>query len=106
MAKVRGMASSKQMRNKIIKPRLAMAFVLGAQTLGALTVGALTLGAVACGPAFADDHGRDRDRNEQRQRYDHRGRDVYEGAPPVVIAPQGYYAQPGATLSFSLPFFR
>ena len=32
--------------------------------------------------------------------------DIYYSAPPVVVAPRGYYVQPGATLSFGLPFYR
>jgi hypothetical protein len=72
--------------------------------------------------ARADEHGRDgwrdrgRDRHQAHERDRWRGHDryddyrhrpdVYYSAPPVVLAPRGYHAQPGASLSFSLPFYR
>ncbi|MEA2771795.1 MAG: hypothetical protein QOD93_4757 [Acetobacteraceae bacterium] len=49
-----------------------------------------------------------REKWQDHDRYDdyrHRP-DVYYSAPPVVVAPRGYYTQPGATLNFNLPFFR
>lgn len=49
-----------------------------------------------------DHYWRDEFRHDE---YRHRP-DVYYGAPPVVVTPGGYYVQPGATLNFSIPFFR
>ncbi len=44
---------------------------------------------------------------EHEHHHDYRLRpDVYYSAPPVVVMPRGYYAQPGATLNLSFPFFR
>ena len=71
-----------------------------------IAVAAATLGGVLVSPANADDHGRDRSRGHERHDNYRQGPDVYESAPPIVVVPQGYYAQPGATLSFGLPFYR
>jgi hypothetical protein len=82
---------------------------------------AATLGGALANSANADEHGRDEWRDharhgddrrredwrheDRRDEYRHRP-DVYYSAPPVFEAPRGYYAQPGASLNFSLPFFR
>jgi hypothetical protein len=83
---------------------------------------AATLSSALPGTARADEHGRDgwrerghdegrghaRDRWRDHDRYDdyrHRP-DVYYSAPPVIVAPRGYYTEPGVTLNFGLPFFR
>lgn len=88
-----------------------------------LALAVATLGSASPSPAWADEHGRDgwqehgrdrwreehgRDRWREHDRDEHyRYRpDVYYSAPPVIIVPRGYYVQPGATLNFSLPFFR
>jgi len=76
--------------------RLAVFFGLAAATL----TGSLAY------PAYADDHdNRGRQRSESRRevhRHDgyYRQPDVYYSAPPVVYQP------PGASLTFSFPFFR
>ncbi len=67
-------------------------------------------------PAHAQYQGRgDYNRHREGHRppprqyqYDWRSRqpDMYYGAPPIIYAPPGYYQQPGATLSFSFPFYR
>jgi hypothetical protein len=108
------------MANWIATARLTLCIVLAAGTLGSALPS----------PARADEHGRDGweehghdgwrehghdrwrehtgDRWREYDRYDdyrHRP-DVYYSAPPVIVAPRGYYVQPGATLNFNLPFFR
>ena len=54
------------------------------------------------GLARADNHDRWRDHHGCREGY-YRRPDIYYSAPPVVYPPYGYYAQPGATFSFSFP---
>lgn len=78
---------------------------------------ALCLGLAAatfCGPltglARADDDDWHHERHERHWRHHewregyYRQPDVYYSAPPVVYPPYGYYQQPGATFSFSVPF--
>jgi hypothetical protein len=63
---------------------------------------AATLAGPFAGFARADDHDRARDHRGWHEGY-HRRPDVYYSAPPVVYPPYGYYAQPGATFSLSIP---
>jgi hypothetical protein len=124
-ARTRSTGKAMTMTVSCATARLAVCLVLAA-----------TLGGVLTGSAKADEHGRDEwrdharhgdDRHREdsrredwrhedwrhedwrhesrRDEYRHRP-DVYYSAPPVVEAPRGYYAQPGASLNFSLPFFR
>jgi hypothetical protein len=58
------------------------------------------------GLARAEDRDHDRwrqERHDWREGY-YRRPDVYYSAPPVVYPPTGYYQQPGATFSLSIPF--
>lgn len=90
---------------------------------------AAALSGTLASPAYADNddgHGnQNKQRNEPRQRqqahqqnwqqahgqeqhryYDNdRQPDVYYTAPPVIYPPPGYYQQPGASLTLSVPFF-
>ena len=71
-----------------------------------LGLAAATLAGPLASAARADDRDHDRGRHERdgwRQGYYHRP-DVYYSAPPVVYPPYGYYQQPGATFSLSIPF--
>lgn len=60
-----------------------------------------TLAGPLSGLAWADRHDH-WDHHAWRQGY-YRRPDIYYSAPPVVAPPYGYYAQPGATFSFSFP---
>jgi hypothetical protein len=67
-------------------------------------------GGVFPGSAHAEEHGRGdhgRDKGHHERHDDYRQQpNVYYRAPPVVVEPRGYFAQPGAWLSFSFPFVR
>lgn len=65
-------------------------------------VATATLAGPLSGFARADNHDRGRDHRGWREGY-YRRPDIYYSAPPVVYPPYGYYAQPGATFSFSFP---
>jgi hypothetical protein len=69
-----------------------------------LGLAAATLAGPMAGLARADnrDHGR-HDRRDWHEGY-YRRPDVYYSAPPVVYPPYGYYQQPGATFSLTIPF--
>ena len=83
---------------------------------------AATLAGTVAWPAHADDrgdHGRNQSmarREQSRQqehwreahRYDdyYRRPDVYYSAPPIIYQPRAYYQQPGASMTFSFPFYR
>jgi hypothetical protein len=116
---MRGSDNGMAMTNQIRAVRLAVGFALVAMLTGA-----------PASPARADEHGRagwqGRERDEgqeprrdgwrehghdkrpEHDRYNNYGQrpDIYYSAPPVIVAPRGYYTQPGATLNFNLPFFR
>lgn len=57
-----------------------------------------------------DDHHHGYDEGTDRwweHRHDeYRRPDVYYGAPPIVVAPPGYYVQPGVNLNLVIPLFR
>ena len=114
-----GLDKGMAMTNQIRALRLAIGVALVAMLTGAPAT-----------PGRADEHGRDgwqdhgrderqeprhdggrehgHDRWQEHDRYSNYGQrpDIYYSAPPVIVAPRGYYTQPGATLNFNLPFFR
>ena len=82
------------MTNRSIALRLA----------GILGLAAVTL----TGALITTVHAEDRDHRGWHDRGGHRyggyrGGGGYYGAPPVVYAPGGYYAQPGASVNLNFP---
>jgi len=67
-------------------------------------VAATIYGPLATSARAENDHDRARrEHRDWREGY-YRRPDVYYSAPPVVYPPYGYYQQPGATFSLSIPF--
>jgi hypothetical protein len=77
---------------------------LPASRLRLMVFGALamaTLAGTLAAPAFADDHGRGRGRNDQRRDWHHDDRQpAYYNAPPVVYVP------PGVSINLGFPLYR
>jgi hypothetical protein len=91
------------MTNRVCK--FAVCFSLAAATLAGPLAG--------LAHARDDDHARgDRARGDRVQGHErsawregyYRRPDVYYSAPPVVSPPYGYYQQPGASFSLTIPF--
>jgi hypothetical protein len=57
----------------------------------------------ARGDRARGDRARGHERSAWREGY-YRRPDVYYSAPPVISPPYGYYQQPGASFSLTIPF--
>jgi hypothetical protein len=95
--------------------RFAVCFSLAAATLAGPLAGLARArdddharGDRAQGDRARGDRARgDRDRGHERSTWRegyYRRPDVYYSAPPVISPPYGYYQQPGASFSLTIPF--